>query len=233
MMQSRRSLLIWKIFGRRLDGWENDDLPYEAVPGDPGSLRHKGKPVPATPQIRELSHVGYAGEPMPPPSAVAGTYTGPDGRPVKVPPLTAEDRLTLVRWVDLGCPIDLTFDPSRPLARGRGWLLDDQRPTLTLTEPRAGVNGPLARILIGMFDTGSGLDPDSFRVVADFPIDGTPAGTNLAGKFRPVTAGVLEMKLANAVTELKSGTLTVSVSDRQGNRTRIERVFSVESKGFR
>jgi hypothetical protein len=24
--QSRRSLLVWKVFGRRTDGWDNDDL---------------------------------------------------------------------------------------------------------------------------------------------------------------------------------------------------------------
>ena len=31
--QSRRSLLIWKIFGARLDGFSNDDHPSEPVPG--------------------------------------------------------------------------------------------------------------------------------------------------------------------------------------------------------
>ena len=45
LMQSRRSLLIWKVYGERLDGWQNDDFPYETIPGDPTSLRHKGKPV--------------------------------------------------------------------------------------------------------------------------------------------------------------------------------------------
>ena len=30
--QSRRSLLVWKIFGRRLDGWTNTDHPTEARP---------------------------------------------------------------------------------------------------------------------------------------------------------------------------------------------------------
>ena len=35
MFQSRRSLLVWKIYGQRLDGWTNDDFPTETVPGDP------------------------------------------------------------------------------------------------------------------------------------------------------------------------------------------------------
>ena len=33
--QSRRSLLVWKIYGRRLDGWSNDDFPTARDPGDP------------------------------------------------------------------------------------------------------------------------------------------------------------------------------------------------------
>jgi mono/diheme cytochrome c family protein len=60
-MQSRRSLLIWKVFGERLDGWQNDDLPYEAIPGDPASLRHHEKTVPDTKRNRELAHIGYTG----------------------------------------------------------------------------------------------------------------------------------------------------------------------------
>ena len=51
---------------------------------------------------------------MPPPEAVAGTYVGPDGKKIKVAPLTDEDRRTLVRWIDLGCPIDLDYDPANP-----------------------------------------------------------------------------------------------------------------------
>src|SRR5205807_1939609 len=43
LMQSRRSLLVWKIYGKRLDGWDNEDLPYEAIPGDPKSLQQHGQ----------------------------------------------------------------------------------------------------------------------------------------------------------------------------------------------
>ena len=45
----------------------------------------------------------------------------------KVRPLIDEDRRTIVRWIDLGCPIDLDHDPEHPQRRGRGWMLDDQR----------------------------------------------------------------------------------------------------------
>jgi hypothetical protein len=227
LMQARRSLLIWKVFGKRLDGWSNDDFVHEAVPGDPSSLRHKGKPVPDTPQNRERSGVAFTGGIMPPPQAIAGTYPGPDGRPIKVAPLTAEERLTLVRWIDLGCPIDLDYDPAHPERRGQGWMLDDQRPTLTLTYPQAGHNESLGRILVGMHDTGTGLDLSSFRVVADFPVDGAAAGEDLAKKFRPVSQGVWELRLARPLTELRQGRLTVAVKDRQGNLSNIDRTFSV------
>ena len=55
-------------------------------------------------------------------------------------------------------PTDLD-DAKNPQKRGSGWLLDDQRPTLTLTYPRVGVNEPLKRILVGMYDYGTGIDP--------------------------------------------------------------------------
>ena len=82
---------------------------------------------------------------MPPPEAIAGTYVGPDGKKLQVPALTDEDKRTLVRWIDLGCPIDLDHD--------KGWFLDDQRLTLTLTSPQAGPNVGLPYIVVGMHDT--------------------------------------------------------------------------------
>ena len=66
------------------------------------------------------------------------------------------------------------------------------------------------------------------QVQADFPVDGVPAGQNLALRFKPVTQGVWEMKLAKPVSALARGKLTVSVKDRQGNISRIERTFAVK-----
>ena len=43
--QARRSLLMWKIFGRRLDGLSNDEFPSEEIPGDLKSIKWKGKPI--------------------------------------------------------------------------------------------------------------------------------------------------------------------------------------------
>src|SRR5437773_2748203 len=139
-MQSRRSLLIWKIYGRRLDGFSDDDFVHETVPGDPTSLQLKGKPVADTPQNRERSETAFTGSIMPPPEAIQGTYEDSNGEKIKVAPLSDEDRRTLVRWVDLGCPIDLDYNPAKPEERGYGWMLDDNRPTLTLAHPQAGSN---------------------------------------------------------------------------------------------
>jgi hypothetical protein len=225
MFQSRRSLLIWKVYGQRLDGFSNDDHPSEPKPGA-GTLAWKGKPVDVS-KYKARADLDYTGSIMPPPEAVAGTCTGPDGGKVHVAPLTDEDRRTLVRWVDLGCPIDLDHDPAHPEARGSGWMCDDNRPILTLTEPHAGKNAALTRLLVGMYDYYTGLDADSFHVVADFPLDGVPAGQDLAPRFRPKSQGVWELKLTTALTALPQGKLTVSVKDRQGNVSRIERTFSV------
>jgi hypothetical protein len=236
--QSRRSLLVWKLFGRRTDGWTNDDFPSLETRNDPKSLRLKGKPVDRVDYnddqklrywIRDnVVDIDYAGSIMPPADAVAGTYRGPDGRTVKVAPLSDEDRRTIVRWIDLGCPIDLdpNFKPADPTSRGYGWHGDDQRPTLTVTYPKPGANPALSRILIGMADAYSGLDMSTFTVTADFPVAGAAAGENLAAKFRPTVSGVWELKLAEPIAALAKGKLTVTVQDRQGNRNRIERTFS-------
>ncbi len=204
--QSRNSLLTWKVFGRRTDGF-----PEKVLPGTErdhqGHLNRGGLP-----------YSPFKGSIMPPPEAVQSG---------KVAPLTDEDRRTLVRWIDLGCPIDHDFDPRQPQRRGQGWMLDDQRPTLTLTYPHTCVNESLTRILVGMHDYGTGLDLESFTVAADFPIDGLTAGENLAKKFKPLLDSRWELTLARPVKELPRGKLTVSVKDRQGNLSRVERTFSV------
>jgi hypothetical protein len=225
--QSRRSLLVWKVFGRRTDGWSNDDFPSETIPGDPNSMKWRGQDVPDTPANRNRADLDYDGHACPPAGAVAGMYVGPDGSKIKVAPLSDEDRLTIVRWIDLGCPIDLDYEAKEPARTGYGWMCDDQRPTLTVTRPRAGRNEAISRILIGAWDAYRGLDVTSFSVTADVAIDGLAPGTDLATKLEPVGQGVWEIRLGRPIETPGRGTLVISVKDRQGNLARLERTFWV------
>jgi hypothetical protein len=213
--QSRNSLLTWKIFGRRTDGFP-EKMVKGAESDHAGHLARGGLP------FQE-----FKGSIMPPPQILTSG---------KVAPLTDEDRRTIVRWIDLGCPIDHDYQGAGGRGQGSGfkgsgygWMLDDQRPTLALTYPRAGVNASLPRILVGMFDYGTGLDQESFHVTADFAVDGVAAGENLAAKFRPKSDGVWELALKQPPASLGKGRLTVSIRDRQGNTSRIERTFSVRT----
>jgi hypothetical protein len=214
-LRSRESRLIWKIFGKRMDGLTDDDFPGNEVRHDSEQYAHRKQ------------FWAYRGGIMPPPEAVAGTAVGPDGRKVKVAPLSDEDRLTLVRWIDLGCPIDLDFASAKPQTAGLGWMLDEDRPTIALTYPRPGTNDRLTRILVGMFDRYTGLDLNSLTVVADFPVDGLPAGQNLAPKFKTLPDWRWELVLEKPIAALPKGKLTVSIKDKQGNLSRVERTFSV------
>ena len=221
--QSRRSPLIWKVYGERLDGFDNEDIESPLLDYDNDQhIRNWGHH-----SHRNRMDVDFQGSIMPPPEAIAGTYQGPDGKLIKVAALSDEDRLTLVRWIDLGSPINRTPDGADEASAG--WFLDEGRPTLTLASPRPGANaGPLSQIVIGMHDYYSGLDMESFSVTAGFDIDGAAAGKNLASRFQELSDGVWQWKPSTPPTSLKKGNLTVSVKDRQGNLTRIERTFSVD-----
>jgi hypothetical protein len=206
-MQSRRSLLMWKVLGRRTDGFSNDDHPSESKPGQ-GDLVYRGEPLDIQ-RHRSRFDVDFVGKEMPPPAAVkAGT----------VSPLSDEDKRTIARWIDLGCPIDLG-DSS--------YFTDENRPTLTVTYPQAGMSQRLDRIVIGMHDANTGLDEKSFAVTADFEIDGSRGGENIASRFKPTSPGVWELKLAKPIDVLVSGMLSVSVKDQQGNVAHIHRSFRI------
>jgi hypothetical protein len=204
MFQSRRSLLAWKIFGRRLDGWSNADHPTEAVPGDPSTL-----PKGTNPRDADLD---YTGTIMPP--ADSG-----------VPPLTAEEKLTIARWIDLGSPIDLGRDSRRP---DLGWFLDETRPTLTVSSPRPGQNnGPLSEIRIGVADAYTGVDLRSLSVTADVFLASRRPGTDLAKFGAFVGDGIFSIPFAPPLERLEQGLLTVTIKDKQGNVTLRTVRFSV------
>jgi len=200
MFQSRRSLLIWKLFGQRLDGWSNADHPTESVPGDPSTL-----PNGADPNAADLD---YSGTMMPPP-----------GSPVA--PLTADERLTFVRWIDLGCPVD-TGDPRY------GWFLDDLKPTVALSAPRPHANAsPLGEIRFGLADANSGIDLSTLHVSADFVVNGRAAGAELADLAQAAGEDIWTIALSPPLMDGWNQHVYVSVDDAQGNVTRVARAFFV------
>ena len=124
--QSRRSLLVWKIYGKRLDGFceRRSSVRIEA-----GRRRRcpRGEEVDAEQNAPRMD-LDFVGSQMPPPDAV--------DRPARSQPLTDEDRRTIA-------PLDRPRLPDRPRLRpeasrrrGYGWMLDDNRPVLTLTLPQ-------------------------------------------------------------------------------------------------
>ncbi|GMU91183.1 MAG: hypothetical protein AMXMBFR4_02410 [Candidatus Hydrogenedentota bacterium] len=202
--QSRRSLLTWKVFGQRLDGWKNKDHPTEKVPGDPSTLS-------GNPNINDCD-LDFTGTIMPPPNS-------------GVKPLTENQKMTIARWIDLGCPIDTR--KGTPDAK-YGWFGDDLRPTLTVSAPRPGANpGPLGVIRVGFADAYTGIKPGSLSIVADFPVNGRQPGQELADLAQGVADGVYAIHLSQPLPAGSEGNLYVEVADVQGNITQVDVAFSV------
>ena len=206
--QSRRSLLAWKVFGRRLDGWTNDDHPTEAVPGDPSTL-----PAGASPNQADID---YTGTIMPPP---ASGY----------PPLSEDEKITIARWIDLGAPIT---SQSPGVLADLGWFADELRPVISVALPQAGRGAaPLERIRLGLFDYYSGLDPSSLSVKASFELDGYPPQAELASLFTESGDHVWSHELETPIDALPWAELTVSVEDHSGNRHVVVRRFAIGEPG--
>jgi len=203
MFQSRRSLLIWKLFGERLDGWSNADHPTESVPGDPATL-----PGGANPNDADLDFTGTI---MPPPGSGA-------------PPLTIDEKIMFARWIDLGCPIDTAQgNPSDAF----GWFLDDLKPTLTLTRPRSGLDiSGFTSLRFGMVDANSGIDLSTLSVSATFSVGGRSPGMELADLAVLLDDGIYEIPIGGSPGTLDGAHVYIEIADFQGNITRIDRRFS-------
>jgi hypothetical protein len=206
MFQSRRSLLAWKVFGQRLDGWTNADHPTESTPGNPATLPNGADP--------NTADIDYTGTIMPPPNS-------------GIPALSEDEKITIARWIDLGAPITAQGDPSY-----KGYFADEIKPTLTLSSPRSGLSaGPLTTIRAGMFDAYSGIDRSSLSVIANFVVNGNAAGAELGGSFSQTDPSVWALTLATPVTNLPSGHIVARVKDNAGNYTTIDRWFSIGASG--
>jgi hypothetical protein len=195
--QSRRSLLTWKVFGVRLDGWTNADHPTESVPGDANTL-------PPGANVNDAD-IDFTGQVMPPPGTL--------------PALTEDEKITIARWIDMGCPLD-----EGPY----GWFLDDLKPTLTVSQPRAGENlAPVSAIVVGAADANSGIAAGSLSVKADFALAGRPAGSELADLAQSAGDGIWRIPITPAFGAGAAGTIRAEVRDVQGNVTRVAQRFTV------
>ena len=202
--QARQSLLVWKVFGRRLDGRSNSERPTEGVPGDAST-------IPAGVDWSECD-LDYSGETMPPPDSGIT--------------LTWDERMKIARWVDLGAPIDLAG--LHGAGGFAGFLEDDIRPTLSLAPSvaRATAAGSVSRFVIGAYDLDSGLNASTLSLTLDRTVGGVTAGTNLAAASTIIEGGVVAIDLINSI-DLGSGsvTATVQVRDNAGHLTRIVRTY--------
>lgn len=205
--QERRSLLIWKIFGQRLDGWTNADHPTEAVPGDASTL-------PAGADVNEAD-LDFTGTMMPPPGS-------------GVPPLTIDEKMTIARWIALGAPIDhLATGAKAPY----GWFLDEIRPTLAMSLPRGGVNAPLSVIRVGIADANSGIANGSLSISADFTVAGRAPGSELVDLAVSAGDGIFEVPVDVSPAPGVVHHVYAEVTDQQGNWTRVDRKFQVGPGG--
>ncbi len=197
--QSRRSLLIWKLFGERLDGWTNADHPTESVPGDANTL-----PPGANANEADLDFVASTAHP-------SGGMTG----------LTMAEKMTVARWIDLGAPIDLSVIRGNP---GLGWFLDDLKPTLTISSPRPNFNEqPLTLLRFGLADANSGIDLSTLSIQANFPVNGRPADSELSDLVVNTADGIYQINLDAALPFDQSARhVRAEVADNQGNIKRVD-----------
>ncbi|MGJ8662620.1 MAG: hypothetical protein ACSHWU_03170, partial [Marinicella sp.] len=204
--QSRRSLLTWKLFGERLDGWSNSDHPTESTPGDASSL-----PVGANTNDADLDFVPSTAHPA------GGMLT-----------LSMTEKMTVARWIDLGAPIDLSVIRGNP---GLGWFLDDLKPTLTISLPRPNFNvNPVNVLRFGLSDANSGIDLSTLSIQADFVVNGRPAHTELSDLAVNTSTGIYQIALDVALpVNQNERHLLAEVSDNQGNIKRVDvRFFTAD-----
>ena len=191
--QSRRSLLIWKIFGERLDGWTNADHPTESVLGNASTLPQGANP--------NFADIDFTGSMMPPPSSGQS--------------LTADEKLMFVRWIDLGAPLNegafgWFLDDLKPTL------------ALSLPAPGYNP-GTVDTLRFGLADANSGIDFSSLSISADFPAGGRAAGAELADLAVSLGDDIWEIDLQTSLGPTAEAHVFAEVKDLQGNVTRIDR----------
>ncbi len=206
MFQARRSLLMWKLLGRRLDGWNNAQFPTESTPGVASTL-----PAGANANHADLD---YTGTIMPPPNS-------------GVPALSEDEKMLFARWIDLGAPSNRV----EPEQAALGWDHDEQKPTLTLAWPEPGRNAVINEFRLGAYDLGSGLDWSTLSVKASVAVNGLPAMAELGALFVG-DQEIRRLALTQVLPSEQSIELSVSIEDVQGNQQQIVRRFELRDAGL-
>ncbi len=133
--------------------------------------------------------------------------------------------MTIARWIDLGCPINVgdSGDAVRLVPRRSPPDARGQR-----CRARAGTAASSATLIrIGVADADSGLAPGSLSITADFAMAGRAAGAELADLAQVAGDGIWSVPLSPPLTDVQNAHLWVAVADQQGNVTREDRRFSV------
>jgi hypothetical protein len=137
-----------------------------------------------------------------------------------VPALTQDEKMMFARWIDLGCPINSGDDGATPW----GWFLDEIRPTLEVSKPRAAADlANLDEIVVGIADANSGIEPGSLSIRATFEIEGRAAGAELADLAAEIDDGIYRMVTSPQPVVPADGEIAFEVRDRQGNTTWVKR----------
>ena len=97
--------------------------------------------------------------------------------------------------------------------------------------PTLGRNPPLNLLRFGFFDADSGINLSSVSLRANFSVNGSAAGSELAGFVVTRAPWVRELALITPLAGLNNAELRLSVRDVQGNETLIVRRFSIPAMG--
>ncbi len=191
--------------GSALHPTVNADHPTETTRGDVATLPGGSANV-------NVADLDYTGTTMPPPGSGATA-------------LSADEKMTFARWIDLGCPVDTSFGTA---AGAFGWMQHDLRPTLEVSLPRPGMNdSAVNRIRVGVADAYIGIASGTLSITSIVAINGRAPGAQLADLAVPVDDGVYVISVSPPVTAARNAHVYASVRDVQGNVTRVDRSYSV------
>lgn len=129
-----------------------------------------------------------------------------------VPPLTTDEKMTIARWIDLGCPINFGQESGHGTW---GWFLDDLRPALTISSPRPGVTTTVSEICFGAADAYTGINPASLIVRATFPVAGRAPWSELRDLVRQSGDGIYSLPVSPALTTAQDARVYVAIKDKR------------------